>query len=72
MQSFWKILGLIPIFSDFKKRKDLIMKQTIEEAAREYSRTWEKDNPYECLDLMEECNFNNDILRPIVAKVFNV
>lgn len=22
MQSFWEILGLIPIFSDFKKRKD--------------------------------------------------
>lgn len=29
------------------------MKQTVEEATREYSRTWEKDNPYECLDLME-------------------
>lgn len=26
----------------------------------------------ECLDLMEECKFNNDILRPIVEKVFNV
>lgn len=36
MQSFWEILGLIPIFSDFKKRKDLIMKQTVEEAEKEY------------------------------------
>lgn len=36
MQSFWKILGLIPILSDLKKRKDLIMKQTVEEAEKEY------------------------------------
>lgn len=46
MQSFWKILGLIPIFSDFKKRKDLIMKQPIEEAEKEY---YEKN--YQGLDL---------------------
>lgn len=26
----------------------------------------------ECLNLMEECKFNNDILRPIVEKVFDV
>lgn len=42
MQSFRKILGLIPILSDFKKRKDIIMKQTIEEAEKEY---YEKNYP---------------------------
>lgn len=26
----------------------------------------------ECLNLMEECKYNNDILRSIVKKVFNV
>lgn len=26
----------------------------------------------ECLNLMEECKFNNEILRPIVEKVLNV
>lgn len=42
-------------------------KQLLPEVIKAIGFTYE-----ECLDLMEECNFNNDILRPIVTKVFNL
>lgn len=41
-------------------------KQLLPEVIRAMGYTYE-----ECLGLMEECKYNNDILRPIVEKVFN-
>ena len=53
------------VISEFASIREA--KQILPEVIKAMGYTYE-----ECLDLMEECKFNNDILRPIVAKVFNV